>query len=92
MFVYLFPSLMIVIAFSLLGRFFLYQGSIFDPAVAPGYGAFAAGDLLLIGSVLAAWIANEVGKRRGPDAGRWVLVGLLILMLGAFVTFIPPYA
>lgn len=91
MFVYLFPSLMVVIAFSWIGRLFLYKGSIFDPANAPGYGALAGGDLLLIGAVAAAFIANLVAKRRGPETGRWTLVALLLLMLGAFVTFIPPY-
>jgi hypothetical protein len=92
MFQYLFPSLMILIAFSWIGRLFLYKGSLFDPDIAPGYGAFAGGDLLLIGAVLAAFIASEVSKRRGVEFGRWVLVGLLLLMLGAFVTLIPPYS
>jgi hypothetical protein len=92
MLAYLFPSLMIVIAFAWIGRLFLYQGSLFDPAIAPGYGAFAGGDLLLIGAVLAAFIASQFGKRRGAEFGRWVLVGLLLVMLGAFVTLIPPYS
>lgn len=92
MFAYLFPGLMIVIVFAWVGRLFLYQGSIFDPANAPGIGPFAGGDLLLIGAVLAAFIASEFGKRRGSEFGRWVLVGLLLLMLGAFVTIFPPYS
>jgi hypothetical protein len=91
MFQYLFPSLMIVIAFAWIGRLFMYAGSLCDPAIAPGIGSFSGGDLLLIGAVAAAFIAHQVGKRRGSDAGRWALIILLVLMLGTFVTFIPPY-
>lgn len=89
---YLFPSLMIVFAFSWIGRLFLYGGSVFDPDIAPGYSVFAGGDLLLIGAVLAAYIAQQAGKQRGAEVGRWVLIALLLFMLGAFVTLIPPYS
>jgi hypothetical protein len=79
---YLLPSLVLTVVFTLAGRLFVYRGSMFDPAVAPGIGAFAAGDLLFIGAVLVGLLSYLVGRARDDRAGRkvmFVLMGLMFL-------------
>jgi hypothetical protein len=85
---YMLPSLLLTGVFTLSGRIFVYGGSMFDPAVAPGIAFLAAGDLMFIGAVLTGLIANAVHMWRGPRAGRATMYTLLALMFLA-MGFLP---
>jgi hypothetical protein len=90
MFEYLFPSLLMTLVFTTAGRFFIYRGSMFDPAIAPGLGVLAAGDLLFIGAVLVGLVANFVHRRWGQREARAVMYGALAFMFLVVSLFVRP--
>lgn len=90
MFEYLFPSLLLMLVFTTAGRFFIYRGSMFDPAIAPSFGSLAAGDLLFIGAVLVGLIANFVHRRWGQREARAVMYGSLAFMFFVVALFVRP--
>ena len=90
MFKYLFPSLLLTLIFTTAGRFFIYQGSMFDPAIAPGIGGMAAGDLLFIGAVVVGVVANFVQRRWGSKEARAVMYGSLAFMFLVVALFVRP--
>jgi len=85
---YFLPCLLFTAAFAWAARLLVFKGSLFDPRVAPGIGPFAAGDLLFIGAVITAYLANWLGKRRGRQAGQvlmYFLLALMFILIGVFV-------
>jgi uncharacterized PurR-regulated membrane protein YhhQ (DUF165 family) len=89
-FEYLFPSLLMTLVFTTAGRLFIYRGSMFDPVIAPGFGALSAGDLLFIGAVLVGLVANFVHRRWGQREARAVMYGSLAFMFLVVSLFVRP--
>lgn len=86
---YILPSFLLTLVFTTLGRLFVYRGSMFDPAVAPGVGSLAAGDLLFFGAVLVGLLAGWVERKRGERSARILLYGALAVMFLLTVFFVP---
>jgi hypothetical protein len=87
---YLFPSLLMTLAFTTAGRILIYRDSMFDPAIAPGLGVLAAGDLLFIGAVLVGLVAIFVHHRWGQREARAVMYGSLAFMFLVVSLFVRP--
>lgn len=57
-------GLAVVVVFSVIARLTFLGGSLFDPAVAPGIGAFALGDLLAVGAFGVGYLVGWWRNRR----------------------------
>lgn len=53
----------LVVLFSFVARFTFLGGSLFDPAVAPGLGPLALGDLLLIAALAGGYLLFRMRKQ-----------------------------
>jgi hypothetical protein len=53
----------VVVLFSLVARLTFLGGSLFDPAVAPGLGPFALGDLLAVAAFAGGFLLFRMRQR-----------------------------
>lgn len=56
-------GLCIVVVLNFVARFTFLDGSLFDPAIAPGVGPLAIGDLLAIGAFAIGYFVSYLKQR-----------------------------
>jgi hypothetical protein len=52
-----------VVIFSVIARLTFLEGSLFDPAVAPGLGPLALGDLLAVAAFAAGFFVSALSRQ-----------------------------